>query len=358
MTQPTRRLLFIDDDAALGRLVQREMGRHGYTVIVTTSGTEGEHLARQGFDAICLDHYMPDQDGLQTLYNLTLLSGVPPIVYVTGSDDGRVAIAALRSGASDYIIKEANVGFLDALRHAVDGAIDRESARREKERREHEVREARDRAEELARQRATLLREVNHRVANSLQLISALAQLQLTSVTDPAARQALSEMTSRIYAVAQVHRRLYTSDDVREVELNEYVSGLLDEIRRSMDHPMGDIRFDMEAVRLAVPTDTAVSIGVIVTELVTNAVKYAYPANESGPIRIILRAQGDCGTLVVEDEGVGLGAPGGGQAQGTGVGQRIIDALASSIHGQVERENSTRGTRISMTFPLASAKAT
>jgi two-component sensor histidine kinase len=163
------------------------------------------------------------------------------------------------------------------------------------------VREARDREEEPASQRARLLREVNHRVSNSLQLIASLTRLQEGSVQDPAARKALGAMRNRIAAVAQVHRRLYTSEDVSSVALHDYLAGLVAEIARSVGgQPIG-----FEAEPVEVPTDRAVSLGVILTELVTNARKYAYPAGEDGPITVRLERREDHGLLAVQDQGIG-----------------------------------------------------
>ena len=88
-----RRVLYIDDDAALARLVTRDLRRHGYEVVTAPSGGEGVRLAAEGgFDVICLDHYMPGQDGLETLAELRALPACPPVVYVTGSEEGRVAV--------------------------------------------------------------------------------------------------------------------------------------------------------------------------------------------------------------------------------------------------------------------------
>ncbi|MDN3563197.1 sensor histidine kinase [Paeniroseomonas aquatica] len=344
-----RRILYIDDEPGLRRLVQRDLERHGYTVATAAEGATGVAMATAGgFDAICLDHYMPGQDGLDTLEALRALPGLPPIIYVTGSDEGRIAVAALRAGAVDYVIKEAGGHFLVLLRAAIDGAIERARLRLAHERAEAAVREARDRAEELATQRAMLLREVNHRVANSLQLIASLTRLQEGAVRDPAAREALAAMRNRIAAVAQVHRRLYTSDDVRSVALQDYLGGLLEEIGRSV----GGRAIELAAEPMEVPPDRAVSLGVIVSELVTNALKYAYPDRQDGPIRVRLRREDGAGVLAVQDEGVGTGA-GTGAPGGTGLGRRIVEVLAGSVGGVVTQAAGPGGTEVSIRFALA-----
>lgn len=135
----------------------------------------------------------------------------PPVVYVTSSGDTRVAVAALKAGAADYVPKDVAGEFLELLATAIEGAIEQARLRREKSAAEEAVREERDRAE-------MLLREVNHRVGNSLALVAALVRMQSAAVSDPAAVEALKETQARITAIAGIHRRLYTSDDVRFVD--------------------------------------------------------------------------------------------------------------------------------------------
>ncbi|MCO6416720.1 response regulator [Siccirubricoccus sp. KC 17139] len=340
------RILYIDDEPGLRRLVQRDLQRHGYTVETAPDGEAGLAQAQTGgFDCVCLDHYMPGQDGLETLAGLRALPEPPPVIFVTGADDGRLAVAALRAGAADYVIKEAGEDFLVLLRSAIEAAIERAALRAAHQRAEAAVREARDRAESLARQRAVLLREVNHRVANSLQLIGSLARLQEGAVADPAARGALAAMRNRIAAVAQVHRRLYTSEDVQSVALHDYMAGLIEELARAADNHA----ISLEAEPLVVSTDRAVSLGVILSELVTNAMKYAYPEAGQGPIRVQLRCTPEGGEMAVQDDGVGTeaGAPGG-----TGLGRRIVEALSAGIGGTVEHVTGPGGTRVSVRFAL------
>ena len=115
------------------------------------------------------------------------------------------------------------------------------------------------------------------------------------------------------------------------------------------DGPERTIRLDVEPVRMA--TDRAVSLGVIVTELVTNACKYAYPKNEAGEIRVALRRSEDTMlSLTVEDDGVGM-TPGGDKPKGTGLGTRIIRAMAASLQANQQSDPSFRGTRVVLSFP-------
>ncbi len=235
--------------------------------------------------------------------------------------------------------------FRELLGAAIRSALQQQRMKAEAEEAQRTIREERDRAE-------LLLHEVNHRVANSLALVASLARLQANAVQDEAARSALQEMQARIMAVAGIHRRLYTSSDVRIVELGSYLMSLVDELSAAIDaadkknvvalHADADIR---------VPTDKAVSIGVIVTELLTNAYKYAYPAGMRGEIRVILQKAGeDSVSLAVEDDGVGW--KGTGTTQGTGLGTRVVTAMAANLQSKVEYDTGVEGTRASFRFRI------
>ena len=236
------------------------------------------------------------------------------------------------------------VGEIEAARQT----LDRMNAGLETEVRERtaELTRARDRAE-------AMLREVNHRVGNSLQLVSSFMSLQLRHLADEGARAALKESQARIEAVAHVHRRLYTSDDLSSVAMDGYLEGLIAELGKSLA-PGGGVgapTLTLKVHPLSVSTDQAVSIGVIVTELVTNAVKYAYGPGQAGEIRVTLEPDVRKGraVLTVEDDGPGLGD---GRPRGTGLGGKIISAMASGLRAAVEYDPSHAGARARLGFDL------
>ena len=346
MTDQAIRLLYIDDDRGLSRLVEKSLGHHGYVVTHAIDGDTGLALLQQAgetFDVCALDHYMPGRDGLDVLPEILALPSAPPVVYVTGAQDGRIAVAALRAGAADYVIKDVSEDFTTLLRKALEDALHSRRLERANEIANEEVRLARDRAE-------AMLREVNHRVGNSLQLVSSFMSLQMRHLTDEGARSALKASQSRIEAVAHVHRRLYTSDDISTVAMDEYLEGLINELGQSLAPGSGSPRLALDVAPLRVTTDQAVSLGVVVTELVTNAVKYAYPMGQGGDIRVTLHREGENrAILTVEDDGPGLGD---GQTKGTGLGGKIVAAMASGLRSAVKYDDSDGGVRARLAFDL------
>ena len=236
MNTETPTLLYIDDDKALARLVDRGLTRLGLKVVHASGGTEGlDRLAQGGIDVIALDQYMPGLDGLETLERIMAIANAPPVVFVTASQDSKIAVTALKAGAADYLVKDVQGDFIPLLQVAVDGALRQARLQKARDDAEAEVHASRDRFAALAAEREVLLREVNHRVGNSLQIIASLLHLQASSAAEDDVKAALTNAMGRVAAVAQVHRRLYTSHDLKSVLLNQYLDALLEDLRRSAE---------------------------------------------------------------------------------------------------------------------------
>ncbi len=250
---------------------------------------------------------------------------------------GAIVIVAVVGGATYVIAQYARE--LRAARDEVSGL--NSDLERRVQTRTADLAQARDRAE-------VLVSEINHRVGNSLAMVSSLINLQAKAIADPTAKSALSETQDRIYAISLVHKRLYSSGDARSVSLDEYLAGLLEHLKTSMrSEAQGtSLTFDLEPVPLG--TDASINLGVIVTEWVTNAFKYAYP-NGHGEIRVRLRSlpEGKL-ELVVEDDGIGKIE--GAVAHGTGLGTRIVAAMASSLDAVIEYHKREPGTSASLVF--------
>ena len=148
-----------------------------------------------------------------------------------------------------------------------------------------------------------------------------------------------------------VHRKLYTSDDVEHVAMDEYLAAIVGELQETWSTPDSPraIRLTAEPVRLA--TDKAVSLGVIVNELVSNSCKYAYPDGQPGEIRISFNRAGERQfQLTVEDDGCGLTAD--AAPRGTGLGSKLIAAMAHSLSTSIDYDRAHKGCRAMLSAAL------
>ncbi|MBF9152666.1 sensor histidine kinase [Novosphingobium jiangmenense] len=343
MTEEPVRLLYIDDDPGLRRLVQRRLGGPEFAITLAADGHEGCALARESeFDVIAVDHHMPGMDGLQTLEQLLALPACPPVVYVTGADDGRLAAAALRAGADDYVVKTIGEDFIELLRSAFSQSLERVRLRRAKEQAERELIASNERL-------GALLREVNHRVANNLQMTMSFINMQASVLPEGEARNALLASQQRIGAIAHVNRHLYATGNVESVAMDEYLANLARDLTETWTSPHGPRSVVSTAEAVELPTDKAVTLGIVICELVANACKYAYAGDCAGEVRIVLSSSRENHMrLTVEDDGVGIGDS--AEAKGTGLGQRLVKAMARGLGASICAQSTSPGFRVTLEF--------
>ena len=341
------RLLYIEDDEALAVLARRTLSRQGFEVVPADTVASG--LARfrnEVIDAVVLDHYLPDGVGMDFLHDVGSCAEQVPIVYVTASDEAKVAIEALTGGAADYVVKTVGEEFFPLLIAALEKVLKTSRLRRDKEKSDRLLVDAKERAE-------LMLAEMNHRIANSLSLVSAMIRMQVQAVQDEKTREALAETQSRISAVAEVHRSLYTSNEVAEVDLNNYLGSLIVSIESGALRSQEPITITHALDRVLVSADKAVALGVILTEVLTNALKYAYPEN-GGEIRVELCDELESLVLVVRDNGVGYDPA--SKPRGTGLGSKLIKAMAANIYADVVYlTHKGAGTTVSVRWSKASS---
>jgi two-component sensor histidine kinase len=196
-------------------------------------------------------------------------------------------------------------------------------------------------------QRTLLLQEVHHRVRNSLQLVGSVVGLQYRGIADPEARAALEDTARRIRSIAAVHERLHRTDRLDTVELDAFLAGLAGDLQATAPQGVG---LAVRAVPAVVPSGMAVSLALLVGELVTNALKYAYPEGSDGSVEIELAPAGE-GRLRLSVRDRGQGLPSGFAAgQGRSLGMRLIHAMAAQLGAEARIENAHPGTLSSITF--------
>jgi two-component sensor histidine kinase len=198
-----------------------------------------------------------------------------------------------------------------------------------------------------------LLREVNHRVKNSLQVVSSMLHLQASAVADQDLSERLNEAASRVNAVGRAYERLAYTADYENIDLIEYLRQIIEDLERAV--APCKIQFDApEAVRFA--ADRAILVGLIINELVSNAGKYAYPDRAGGSIWVRVSFQTDKETIAIaiRDEGVGL-PPGFDPTASKRLGTRLVNALSQQLGGELKRLPAPIGTNFTLHIPLRSA---
>ena len=193
-----------------------------------------------------------------------------------------------------------------------------------------------------------LLQELTHRVKNSLQFIASMVMIEARSLKSDEGKAALERVSHRIAALGHLYSKLNKADTVEAVDAATYLDELCRDLIASV-HKEGDtsivLETDIESELL--PTDRAIPIGLIVNELVTNAVKYAFPGEAKGTVMVTLkRAPGEL-RLTVADDGQGLDP----RRADSGLGGRLVDGFAQQLGGQVERKSDSRGTTVHLILP-------
>ncbi len=211
----------------------------------------------------------------------------------------------------------------------------------------------RKRAEELIvaslREKEILLKEVHHRVKNNLQVISSLLSLQADRLKDDQLKPILAESQGRVRAMALVHEKLYRSENLSKINFGDYLNTMTDDLYRSHGKTGVTIAMAMEPILLQI--DLAIPCGLIVNELVTNALKHAFPDGRQGTVTVSLRRVGDASAeLRVQDDGIGFPFEEALNQKAT-MGMMLIDALAEQISGTVRIEKKN-GTTFTLTIPL------
>ncbi len=199
-------------------------------------------------------------------------------------------------------------------------------------------------------EKAFLLKEIHHRVKNNLEVVSSLLSLQSAQLQDENAKNAMQDSQNRVHSMSMIHQRLYQGKNLAAIEMKDYCFNLTTHVLDSFGAAK-QIKTECKMKPLELDVDTAVPIGLIVNELLTNALKYAFPNNKKGTVTINLERT-DANTLLLQvtDNGIGMQED---RIQGTGFGTQLINLLTQQLNGKMEiKTNKNDGTHISFEFIL------
>ncbi len=193
-----------------------------------------------------------------------------------------------------------------------------------------------DRLRASLAEKETLLREIHHRVKNNMQVVSSMLNLQTSAVDEPRYRAMFAECQARVHAMAMIHEKLYASDSLAALDGGDYVADLARMLVRSYADRASRVELQVDAEALGLDIQTAIPIGLILNEFVTNALKHAFPSG-CGTIRVGLRdVDGECAALEVSDDGVGI-ADEIDYEHSRGLGLRLVRGLVRQLDGALHR---------------------
>jgi two-component sensor histidine kinase len=242
--------------------------------------------------------------------------------------------------------EEADFSFLEGLANLLGVALERQRAEDSSQAKEVRLMESEARLKQAMAHQQVLTREISHRVKNSLAMVASLLNIQGRMSSDPEVQRALADAQTRIHTIAQVHDRLWRNNEVQSVDLAEFMSELCEQFKQTA-RPGQTIAYDF--LPITVQTDQAVPLGLLTNELVTNALKYAYPDGD-GIVSVSIR-QTDHGHLRLEVSDYGVGLPDGFDTSvSESLGMKVINSFSRQIGGRPAWEGASPGTRFVLDF--------
>ena len=340
------RVLQVEDSVLDALHTERALAKAGYTLYserVVTAEEMRAALGKQPWDVIISDYRLRLLDAPAALTLLHDSGRDIPFVVVSSAIGEELAVAIMKAGAQDYLLKSD----LTRLAPAVEREI--RDARNRKDR--TLAQDALQHSEDALQQSETLLREVHHRVKNNMQVMSSLLSLQARSALNPETRRMLQDNQNRIQSMALLHEMLYQSEDLAMVDFPKYVLRTVDYLFRSFGVKEAQIQLYTELDQLGLELDDALPFGLLISEVVSNSLKHAFPEGRCGMVSVFLHQQSDTTiSLRLLDDGVGLPAE-LDWATTRSLGLRLVRALAQQLRGNLEIR-SLGGTEVRLTFQV------
>jgi two-component sensor histidine kinase len=339
------RFLLIDDNDDDRALVRREIRREHPDADIADVASRAEFdaaLAGPPPDLTVVDYALGWGQGIELFGEIKAAHPNCPVIMFTGTLGEEHAVAAMKAGLDDYIIKDPlRLPRLRASMHAVLAQTQDRLARRRAE-------AARD----------VLLKEVFHRVHNSLQTVLGLLRMHAGRAKDPQTKEVLEDLGRRVHSLAMVQARLYQGESYRTIDFAAYLRELSAALA-SLGQQDRHVALRLDLAPLTVPVEIAAPLGLIANELITNAFEHAFLGRRAGTVHVALdvdsKAPGRI-RLTVADDGNGIAmAPSEAGTTG-GIGMYLIRGLGQQIGARIDiGPNGDRGTRAVVALDLAAA---
>ncbi|MGB3401595.1 MAG: response regulator [Microcoleaceae cyanobacterium] len=384
------KILVIDDNPANLAIAVNFLEEFGLTISVSGTGKSGLMRAKYTHpDLILLDVIMPDIDGFETCRQLKQDQETRdiPIIFMTALSEMQNKVMGFQLGAVDYITKPiqkeellARVRVHLQLR-ALTQTLEQQNHRLQTEVKqrvttEMALQQLNQKLETLVDQRAaqlrlsneqlkislhekeTLLKEVHHRVKNNLNVIISLLSLQSKLFNDPKVIEVFENSKNRVHSIALVHEQLYQSQTLSQINCRDYIRQLVSSLFYfcSDSSAQIELKFDMDEIYLNI--ETAIPCGMIINELVTNTIKYAFTHQLIGEIKIVLKQDSlQRYNLMIQDNGIGF-PEGFNWETSTSLGLTLVRLLIKQLQGTIELQRNYQGVTFHIKFREQKLKST
>jgi two-component sensor histidine kinase len=333
--------LYVEDDAAAKKALSRFLVKNAKEVFFASDGKEGLKLYdRHKPEIVITDLRMPVMDGLQMSKAIKDINPDAFIIVTTSHNDIEFLMTAIDIGVDKYIVKPIR---LENLKKML--AVSAETIYRQRE-----IIKLNEALMASLTEKEVLLREIHHRVKNNMQVISSLLRLQARYVKDSKLSAMFKDSEHRIRSMALIHEKLYNSKDLSRIDFGDYVNNLCSGLFSSYGVNNREIKFKVDTAEISMGIDTAIPCGLVINELISNSLKYAFKKGQKGEIGVRLREiSGGEYELIVADTGAGLDEAIDFRTTES-LGLQLVTSIAESqLHGEITLDR-TKGTVFRIKF--------
>lgn len=355
-------ILLVEDNEDHAYFIKRALNDRQYHVTRIADGKKAfDYMINppSPFHVVLLDYFLPSMDGMEILKKIAEMGKDYAFIFLTVEDSVQTAVEAMKSGAMDFLPKTTQ--FFDGLPAMIEKVYALHQVRLEKKRLEEQVKKS-------LKEKELLLREIHHRVKNNLSIIHSLLHFQVQYANRQPVETILENMRSRIRSMALVHEKLYKTQDLTRIYFPEYCNDLiayLKETFRPNLHPGSSfVNFKTDVDDIHLDIDTIIPLGLIINELVTNALTHGFSNNRENTtsgergrqaeIRVSMHCEKnkpDC-CLIVSDNGKGLPVDFNRDQTDT-LGMFIVRSLVEQLNGSINiGSSSPQGTEVAIRFQI------
>lgn len=356
------KIIILEDVQYDVELMEYELRREGIKFIskqveIEEDFIEGLNIFKP--DVVLADHSLPKFDGVSALEIAKKIAPEVPFIFVSGKIGDEFAVDMLKKGATDYVFKNNLTKLVPAVRRAL---TERDELT--------ELKKSKKELQKALREKDMLLKEIHHRVKNNLIMISNLLELQSHYINDKTDFNFFRESQNRANSMALIHERFYQSADLKSIDFGDYICTLATDLVSTYVTDSGQINLITDVENIMLDIDTTIPLGLILNELLTNSLKYAFPAtygcgsadetsasqsraiqesvNKIPTIAVMFNRIGDEFELIVKDNGIGFPKDLDYKKTGT-LGLELVNRITKQIDGSIEM-NTLEGTEFNITF--------